>query len=247
MAEQLRLDELFGYGSAVDGDEGLLCTRAAVVDRASGELLAGAALAQDEHSRRRGRYSVDQPVDFEHPGRVADDLAEALLREQHLLELPRSIEQAPVLGRLLDDVRHGVVRVERLGQEVVCARPHGGNRGVDVGERRHQHDLHRKPALLDGRQELETADAGHHDVDQSDVGRRAPDVLESLLAVLGDSHPHAARLEHSRQRRAEEPDHHLPGESKPVLRGRATRRIFVAREALPSWATRSIGVTSTAS
>jgi hypothetical protein len=75
MAEQLRLDERLGQGCAVDGDEG---TRppARVVDGASDQLLARAALAGEEHGRLRGG---DSRCLFQHRAKsrsVTDDAFE---------------------------------------------------------------------------------------------------------------------------------------------------------------------------
>ena len=49
VAEELALEERVGNGRAVDRDEGAVLAAAAHVDRAGDELLAGAALAVDEH------------------------------------------------------------------------------------------------------------------------------------------------------------------------------------------------------
>ena len=51
VAEELALEELLGHRGAVDGDEGSLRARAARVERPRDELLAGPALAGDEHRR----------------------------------------------------------------------------------------------------------------------------------------------------------------------------------------------------
>ena len=51
-AEQLALDELFGDRGAVHLDERALGALAGVVQRARHQLLAGAALAADQHARR---------------------------------------------------------------------------------------------------------------------------------------------------------------------------------------------------
>jgi hypothetical protein len=48
VAEDLALHQVMGNGGAVEGDEGLIPTRAALVDGLGAHLLAGAALAGDE-------------------------------------------------------------------------------------------------------------------------------------------------------------------------------------------------------
>ena len=60
VAEQLALDQVLGNRAAVDGDEALVAARAAGVDGARDDLLAGAALAGDQHGRVGVRDAVDQ-------------------------------------------------------------------------------------------------------------------------------------------------------------------------------------------
>src|SRR5262249_56899258 len=54
-AEQLRLEDGFRQGGAIDGDERTLRPRGELVDGAGGELLAGAGLAHQQNGCRRGR------------------------------------------------------------------------------------------------------------------------------------------------------------------------------------------------
>ena len=54
MAEQIGKEERFRKGGAVDGDEGAASSRAGAVDLPSGELLASAALAQDQDGQIAG-------------------------------------------------------------------------------------------------------------------------------------------------------------------------------------------------
>src|SRR5882762_5523329 len=49
VAEQLRLDQRVGDGTAIDRDKGLVAPGAQLMDRPSHELLAGAGLTLDEH------------------------------------------------------------------------------------------------------------------------------------------------------------------------------------------------------
>jgi hypothetical protein len=51
VAEQLRLDQRVGKCGAVDRDEGFAASPAAVVKRVRDQLLAGSALARDDHRR----------------------------------------------------------------------------------------------------------------------------------------------------------------------------------------------------
>src|SRR5262249_1975497 len=116
VAEELALDQLLRDRGAVHLDERLVLPRRVVVERARDELLAGAALAGDEHRRRRVGDALEHVVDLGEAVRRADDpearAARPGLRRRRLLagELPR-------LQRLADDLAD-LVLVERL-REVI--------------------------------------------------------------------------------------------------------------------------------
>ena len=74
VAEELALEDGLGQGAAVDGHERLVGARALRVDGAGDELLARAALADDEDRGRRRRDVRDRLVDREHRRRRPDDL-----------------------------------------------------------------------------------------------------------------------------------------------------------------------------
>ena len=63
VAEELGLEQRLGQRRAVEGDERPRGARAPRVDRARGELLAGAGLARDEDRSRRRRGALDQILD----------------------------------------------------------------------------------------------------------------------------------------------------------------------------------------
>src|SRR5207244_6106673 len=103
-SEQLCLDQFARDGGAVDLDEWPVAPRRGVVQRGGDELLAGAALALDEHGRR----SV---------GHLRDDLLQLL----HLLAAPDDLGVAAdraLLPLLRDDVALVVVALPgRLGDD----------------------------------------------------------------------------------------------------------------------------------
>src|SRR5262249_35761723 len=130
VAEDLALEERLGDRRAVDGHEGPRAPRRALVDGPRGELLAGAALAQEEHGSRRWRGEVDEAIDLLHGLALADEPAmspqrlDALAEHRHLAERLRLL-QAPV------DEDPQPRRVHRLGQVIVRAALHRGDRGLD--------------------------------------------------------------------------------------------------------------------
>jgi hypothetical protein len=72
VAEQLAFEQGLGQGRAVDLDERLVRPQAVVVDRVGDEVLAGAALAADQHGRVAVGDLLDQPVDLLHRVARAD-------------------------------------------------------------------------------------------------------------------------------------------------------------------------------
>ena len=65
VAEELALDQVLGDRRAVDLDERLVAARRVLVQRARDELLAGAALAGDEHGGRRVGDALEHGVELE--------------------------------------------------------------------------------------------------------------------------------------------------------------------------------------
>ena len=72
VTKQLAFEQPLGQRGAVEGDEGMARTAAALVDGARDQLLARPALARDQHRRVGGRDVCDLLVDFEH-GRTGPD------------------------------------------------------------------------------------------------------------------------------------------------------------------------------
>ena len=74
VAKELAFEEVFGDGTAIEGDHLVLAARAVLMDRLGDEFLAGAAFARDKHRRVS---ACDPPNQFEHileGPRHADDL-----------------------------------------------------------------------------------------------------------------------------------------------------------------------------
>src|SRR5690606_32920010 len=129
VAEELAFEDGLGDGGAVDGDEGAVCARAIFVEGAGEELLAGAALAEEEHGGL-ARAGLADHVHGPAPGQGgADDGAAAALGE---LGLEGAVldHEGLLLEGVLDDADH-VGALEGLGDEVVGALLHGLDRGLD--------------------------------------------------------------------------------------------------------------------
>ena len=167
VAEELRLDERLGHRSAVDDEERLLAAVARVVDRAGDALLAGAALARDEHGRAGAGDALRQVEDAAHAFGPEDDLAALLAPELRPEDLVLRDDVA-LLERLADQLPQ-LVRGERLRDEVVGAALHRVDRHVEGAVRGHHDDLGARRALLDERQEIHPAAVRHHQVREHDA------------------------------------------------------------------------------
>ena len=73
VAEQHRLDELLRDRREVHGDERAIGRLALAMQAPREELLAGAALAQDQDGRRKARHATDEVDDFVHGAARPDD------------------------------------------------------------------------------------------------------------------------------------------------------------------------------
>ena len=119
VAEQHALEHRLGDRGAVDGDERLRGAPAVEVDRVRDELLAGAALAGDEHRRVGVRDVLDAALDLEPVRRQPLDEERPALIAGRAVELGAAQE---LRGRRGERLELGDVRVrERTG----LARGHG--------------------------------------------------------------------------------------------------------------------------
>ena len=193
VAEQLGLEDRLGDRGAVDRDERALRARAVVVERAREQLLAGAALAEQQHGRlaRRGlHHDVHRAAPRE---RRADDRAAALLGELRL-EAAVLDEQRLLLERVAhdpDDVR----ALERLGDEVVRAFLHRVDGGLDGAVRGHQHDLGLGRDRLRRAEQVHAARLRHHQVGEQHADAMLAQEVEARVAVGRGEHVQALAAE----------------------------------------------------
>jgi len=76
VTEQLGLEDLPRQGAAVNRHERPRAARRVLVDRAGDELLAGPALAQDQHRRIGRGHAIDDSQDLVHPGALGQETTE---------------------------------------------------------------------------------------------------------------------------------------------------------------------------
>ena len=133
-----------GIAAQLIGTKGFSRAAAVDVDRARDELLAGAALAGDQHARVDVRRAADQREHVAHRRAVADQVAEARCgrRRGAARGSPPRARAARARAR-----RCGAPpRARTAGHVVEGARAHRLDRGVDAAERGHQDDRRRRAA-----------------------------------------------------------------------------------------------------
>ena len=138
------------------------------MDLARDDLLAGAALAGDQH-RGVGRADlVDELIDLLHRRARADQLAVAPRVGDDLAQPLDLAAQRAMLGGAPDRDRERL-DLDRLGDEVVGAGADRADRGLEAAERgQHQHrDV--RPISGHALAQLETGDALHVEIGDDDV------------------------------------------------------------------------------
>src|SRR5690606_37609625 len=182
VAEQLGLEQVFRDCAAVERHERGVTAIALAVDEARDELLAGSALAGDQHGRR---VACDLRGNLErarHGGRLRDDLAVASLDADFLAQARDFAAQRLTLLGLLER-EHELVRTERLGEVVVGAALHRLDGHLDAAVGGHDDDHALAIGLAVAVEEVEPAEAGHAHVAEDDVGLQLQRPAQTLLAV----------------------------------------------------------------
>ncbi len=169
VAEELRLDQLFGDRRAVDADEWLVAPRRAVVDGARHELLAGAALARDQHRGGSRRRALDRLAQAAHGRRASHQRLHAALRDGAPL-LAGVPTQAPGFDRVAQREQNPVA-LERFLEEVEGAAAGRFDRGRHVGVAADHQHRHVVAALAQLPQGLEPVHLRHPEVEQHRVRR----------------------------------------------------------------------------
>ncbi len=202
VTEELALEERFGDRAAVHRDEGFLRARAGIVHEARDELLAGAALAGEQHSAGVARHFASDVERGAHRGAAAHDLVLPADSAQLALERRDALAQLLALGRFAHHQRH-LVGTEGLGHVVVRALLHRGDRDVGIAVGGHCDD---QRAAAGGGIALDHVDAGHRghpQVAEYEVDVLGGEALEALLAVAGGDGRVSLRAEDASERLAQ--------------------------------------------
>ena len=153
------------------GTNGPLGALAVGVDGLGDELLAGAALARDEHDGVGRRDAHDAPEHLAHGPRSADDVLELVA----ILELAREERhlagEAPVVERL-GDLDEELLLGERLLDVVEGAEAHRLDGALDRAVRRHHDDLRQRVSVLGRPQDVDAVLGAHAQVSRARRRRR---------------------------------------------------------------------------
>ena len=246
VAEQLGFEQVLRNRRAVDRDKRTVGSRTEHVQRAGEQLLAGAALAFEQHRRVGARRALQRDRHLLQPRVFADDLRRAtpcrkLLTQQEILG-----RQAPLRERALDHQQQ-VIGIDRLGEKVQRAFPHGRHGVLNAAERGHHDHRHLGIELLGGTQHTEPITVRQPEVGQHDARTRAVHGGDGfrLVACFDDEVPLRFErvAEHGAQRvlvlhqqdrwsgRARARAHRSQPAGTPALRASSSR---LARAFLPS-------------
>jgi hypothetical protein len=143
VAEEFGLEQRFGDGGAVDGDERAVLPFAVFVEGTADEFLAGPRLAGDEHIDIESGDHADAFEDLLHGGRLADEAVLPRGGAAADAEAPEAAALAEV-GLLHDDAGIGedaseTSAIDRLEEVLPVAVACGGHRVFGVARRR-DHD-----------------------------------------------------------------------------------------------------------
>jgi hypothetical protein len=127
------------------------------------QLLAGAALAGDQHRRDGAADALDEREHRLHLRALADDVVEGVFLLQLAAQVDVLVGQLGAFERLLgDDLQ--LLDVERFRHVVVGAELHRFDRRLGRGEGGHHHHRRRRAAALDLAQQVEAVAVGHQHV-----------------------------------------------------------------------------------
>jgi hypothetical protein len=153
--------------------------------RARDQLLARAALAEEQHGRVGRGDGLDDREDLAHGARLADDALEAAGGLEGLLERAVAGQEPAPLDGAGGDQRHALRARERPGQVVVGAEAHGLHGGRDAAVGGHHDHRQVGPGPAHALEQLQAVHLGHVQVgeDAVDAGGVGPERGQGLGAA----------------------------------------------------------------
>jgi hypothetical protein len=182
VAEELRLEQLLGDRGAVDRREGVGGTGAHAVDGTGEHLLAGAALAGDEHRggvRRHPLGELEQPAQRTALG--DHEVAHRLRPQRGAQRLDLALEALALLG--LAERQQHFIGLERLVEVVVRALPHRGDGRVLAAIGAHHEEQRRAVLGTVAAEERQAVHARHPHVAEDRVEAFDERARQRLLGI----------------------------------------------------------------
>ena len=185
VAEELAFEEVFVECAAVDGHERTGAERGrGLVDRPGDLLLAGAGFAADEDGGGGIRDLPDQLEHIVHAWAFAQHVVERMTALELRAQRRHFVLEARVRSAALHQQAQ-VLRVGRLGQEVVGAHPHGLDRVLDAAVPRGHDHRDRQLFGLDGLDQLHAREFWHPQVRDDQTVRLLAEQRQALGPVFG--------------------------------------------------------------
>ncbi|EDP64347.1 hypothetical protein BAL199_08998 [alpha proteobacterium BAL199] len=167
--EQLAPDQSLRQRPAIDGNERAGSPVAGLVQSARHQFLAGPGLPGDQDIDPARTDRADQAAQSFDPGRRADDRRRGIRgRAGRALQGPQLLDQPPLLQRVRDR-ENQLRRIERLLQEIVCARAHRLHREGNIAVAGHQDHRQIPVGRLHGPQQRDAVKARHPDIGHDDA------------------------------------------------------------------------------
>ena len=160
------------------------------------QLLAGAALAVDQHRGVGRRDLHDDVLHLGHTLGGPDEVADAELLAEAAAEAVHLLTQEATLNDMTQTVSQ-LLQNQRLHQVVVRTELERLDRGRDRGVPRHHQDLDGRVVTLHLAEEVDTAHPGHPDVQEADLEQLGAQELERFAGRAGGRHlvaPHGEDL-----------------------------------------------------
>ncbi len=200
VSEEFTLDQRFGQRRAVDGDERVGCTRAQIVKRARGDLLAGAGAADDQHVGIRSGDGAQLVAQVDHrlgatrqPGLDVVTLSRHGTQQPVLQNEPAAVYRATGhIGQMLGG--------EGFFHEIVGTLAHCLDRELHVAMPRDEDDRDVGVDLAHAPQQRHAVHAGHADVGDDDAVEGGADEIERALGGGEVTHLQSRKIQRLRRR-----------------------------------------------
>ena len=199
VAEQLALEQALRDRCAVDRQIRFIVALAVLVNGASNQFLAGAALAGDQRRGIRAGQLADHLEHLLHRLAAADNAQVVILRLEQRLARDNLFHVASRLECVGDDLLE-LGHVKRLEQIVVRAEFHRLDRGLRRAKGGHHDHRQLSVVLPDAPQRLQPGDAAHANVHQHEIRLKTFDNLKPLLAAGGGFEVEIGRFKNALER-----------------------------------------------